>query len=71
VCGYLVEFIQGRQGQQITAWVDEETVVKVTDAAEVLGTAYLKPIYERLDQKVPYDHIRIVIAHLSGLASVS
>jgi ATP-dependent DNA helicase RecQ len=71
VCGYLVEFIQTRQGQQITAWVDEETVNKVTDAAEDLGTDYLKPIYERLNQKVSYDHIRIVIAHLSRLASAS
>jgi ATP-dependent DNA helicase RecQ len=71
VCGYLVEFIQTRQGQQITTWVDEETVDKVTDAAEDLGTVYLKPIYERLNQKVSYDHIRIVIAHLSRLASAS
>jgi ATP-dependent DNA helicase RecQ len=69
VCGYLVEFIQAQQPQHISAWVDDETVKKVEDAAGHLGTVYLKPIYERLDQKVPYDHIRIVIAHLSRMAA--
>jgi uncharacterized protein YpbB len=69
VCGYLVEFIQTRQPPQINAWVDDETVKKVEDAAGHLGMVYLKPIYERLDQKVSYDHIRIVIAHLSRMAA--
>jgi ATP-dependent DNA helicase RecQ len=71
VCGYLVEFIQNRPAQHINAWVDEETVNKVADVAEELGTVYLKPIYERLNQKVSYEQIRIVIAHLSRLASAS
>jgi ATP-dependent DNA helicase RecQ len=69
VCGYLVEFIHSRHAQQISPWVDEETMRKVEDAAGNLGTVYLKPIYERLDQKVSYDHIRIVIAHLSRMAA--
>ena len=65
VCGYLVEFIHSREPQPVNNWVDEETFRKVADAARDLGMVYLKPIYERLEQKVSYDCIRIVIAYLS------
>ena len=65
VCGYLVEYIQSRPDARLDAWVDEETVSRVADAVRELGTVYLKPIYEKLEEKVPYDSIRIVIAHLS------
>ncbi len=65
VCGYLVEYIQSRPDTRLDAWVDEETVSRVADAVRELGTVYLKPIYEKLEEKVPYDSIRIVIAHLS------
>src|SRR5439155_1337015 len=42
-CVYLVEFIQNRPSQQLTAWVDEDTYRKVAEAASDLGTVYLKP----------------------------
>jgi hypothetical protein len=31
------------------------------------GAGYLKPIFDRLDGKVPYEHIRAVVAHLNTL----
>jgi ATP-dependent DNA helicase RecQ len=64
VCGYLVEFIQLRKPQHVTAWVDDETYEKVVEAVSEVGTVYLKPIYDRLQEKVPYDQIRIVITHI-------
>lgn len=64
VCGYLVEFIQLRKPEHVTAWVDDETYEKVAEAAKPMGTVYLKPIYDSLQEKVPYDQIRIVIAHI-------
>jgi ATP-dependent DNA helicase RecQ len=64
VCGYLVEFITVRKPERVDAWVDNETYRKVAEAAKETGTAYLRPIYQRLQEKVPYDQIRIVIAHM-------
>ena len=37
------------------------------EAAKELGTVYLKPIHDKLQEKVPYDQIRIVVAHLESL----
>ncbi|HEY2383686.1 MAG TPA: DNA helicase RecQ [Terriglobia bacterium] len=70
-CGYLVEFIKARKVERVDAWVDGETYIKVAEAANGLGTVYLKPIYDRLQEKVPYDQIRIVVAHLESLAAAA
>jgi ATP-dependent DNA helicase RecQ len=64
VCAYLVEFIQNRPSTSLDAWVDNETYRQVAEAAKDVGTVYLKPIYERLQERVPYDQIRLVVTHL-------
>jgi ATP-dependent DNA helicase RecQ len=64
VCGYLVEFIQSRPSVPLDTWVDKETYRQVADAAKDLGIVYLKPIYERLEEKIPYDYIRVIVSHL-------
>jgi hypothetical protein len=32
-----------------------------------VGTGYLQPVFERLGGKVPYEQIRLVVAHLNAL----
>jgi len=64
VWGYLVEFIETRRPVVISAWVDDATYGEVADAVKQVGTAYLKPIFDHLGGRVPYERIRAVVAHL-------
>jgi ATP-dependent DNA helicase RecQ len=64
VCGYLVEFIQSRPAQSMDPWVAPDSYGKIADAVKELGPVYLKPIFDRLGGTIPYEQIRIVVAHL-------
>jgi hypothetical protein len=48
-------------------WIDTKTYRTVAEAVKDLGTAYLQPIFERLGGKVPYEQIRLVVAHLNTM----
>lgn len=61
---YLVEFIHMNPSQRLDPWVDQETYRAIAEVAADLGTAYLKPIFEQLGGKVPYEHIRVAVAHI-------
>lgn len=61
--GYLVEYVETRRPSSIDPWVDHETRERILDAARSLDTGRLKPIHDKLDEQVPYDQIRIVLAH--------
>jgi ATP-dependent DNA helicase RecQ len=63
---YLAEFIETRQPQRLDGWIDQQTYRTVADAMKDLGTAYLKPIFDQLDGKIPYEQIRVVIAHVNA-----
>jgi ATP-dependent DNA helicase RecQ len=65
--GYLAEFIQIRRPVRLDPWIDPKTYRAVADAVKDSGTAYLKPIFDQLDGKVPYEQIRAVVAHLNAL----
>jgi ATP-dependent DNA helicase RecQ len=65
--GYLAEFIEARRPQRLDPWIDQQTYHTVADAVKDVGTAYLKPIFEHLGGKVPYEQIRLVVAHLNLL----
>jgi len=65
--GYLAEFIQTRPTQRLDPWIDTKTYRTVAEAVKDLGTAYLQPIFERLGGKVPYEQIRLVVAHLNTM----
>jgi ATP-dependent DNA helicase RecQ len=67
IWGYLIEYIAINRSQPLDPWVDEATYRTVAEAALEVGTAYLKPIFERLGGSVPYEHIRLVVARLSQL----
>jgi ATP-dependent DNA helicase RecQ len=65
IWGYLAEFIQTRRPQHLDPWIDAKTYRAVAEAASHMGAAYLQPIFERLGGKVPYEQIRLVVAHLN------
>ncbi len=66
VSGYLVQFIEIYKPQCVKPWVDEATYEIVATAMEEVGMEGLRPIFEHLDEQVPYDTIRIVAAHLQA-----
>jgi ATP-dependent DNA helicase RecQ len=65
VMDYLARFISSERPASIRAWVDDETYQRVVEAARQVGTDRLKPIFIALGEKVGYDLIRLVLAHLA------
>ncbi len=64
VLKYLVEYIEAERPESIDDWVDADTYRKVAEVADELGTRRLRPIFDRLDETVPFDTIRLVARHL-------
>ena len=62
VAGHLADFIQLEKPKSIAAWVPKERFDRIAAAAKASGTAFLKPIFLALNEEVPYDEIRAVIA---------
>jgi ATP-dependent DNA helicase RecQ len=63
IWGYLTEFVETQHPVTTEPWVDATTYEQVARAIAEVGTAYLKPIFEHLDGRVPYEQIRVVVAH--------
>ncbi len=61
--GYLCEFIEATRPTSVETWVSKSIYLDVAQAADRVGFDKLKPIYEHLNEKVPYHHIRIVLSH--------
>ncbi len=64
VTEYLAEFVRAEKPASIFPWVPEDVCERVAAAAEVHGTAKLKPVFLELNGEVAYDHIRVVFACL-------
>ncbi|MFQ5415191.1 MAG: DNA helicase RecQ [Phycisphaerae bacterium] len=64
--GYLAQYIETKRPERIDEWVTPEAYAAVKDAIDEVGMAYLRPIFEKLDGAVPYDTIRLVVAHVSA-----
>jgi ATP-dependent DNA helicase RecQ len=62
VMEYLATFVRLEKPPDLGPWVDEVTFAKVRAAARQVGAERLKPIFLALNEKVPYDQIRLVIA---------
>ncbi len=62
--GYLEEHILESKPAEIRTWVDDALYQRVEIAAASTGADTLRPIYEHLEGQVPYDIIRLVVAHL-------
>jgi ATP-dependent DNA helicase RecQ len=66
ICDYLAQYIQAERPADISAWVADDVYQEVAAAAREVGTEKLKPIYQALNEQVPYDDIRLVLAHLAA-----
>jgi ATP-dependent DNA helicase RecQ len=62
---YLVRFIQEERPASVAAWVAEDVYLRVASSARQVGAAYMRPIFVALGEQVPYDDIRVVLAHLA------
>ncbi|MCH7792267.1 MAG: RecQ family ATP-dependent DNA helicase [Planctomycetes bacterium] len=68
---YLVEWITRTRPATISAWVDEVTYQDVIRAFQECDTegnsGRLKSVHEKLDERVPYEQIRFVVAHCRAM----
>ncbi|HEY2146870.1 MAG TPA: RecQ family ATP-dependent DNA helicase, partial [Pirellulales bacterium] len=65
---YLEQFVAERRPARIDAWVAPATYRRVCEAAADAETPRLKPLHEKLGGEVPYEEIRLVLAHLKARA---
>lgn len=65
VMDYLCEWIRQEKPASVAQWVDAETCAKVAGAVAKHGSVRLKPLFLELEEKVPYDQIRVAVAHLA------
>jgi ATP-dependent DNA helicase RecQ len=65
IAEYLCEFIAATRPQTIAAWVPDTTYKQVHDAMRQVGGDRLKPLFIALNETVPFDQIRLVVAHLN------
>ncbi len=68
VVGYLAEHIGDEAPRRIDRWVDDATYRRVEEAATTVNSGRLRPIYEHLGGQVPYETIRLVLAHIRATA---
>jgi ATP-dependent DNA helicase RecQ len=71
VSDYLTQYILAEKPADISAWVADDVYQEVAAAAKEVGAEKLKPIYLALNEQVPYDDIRLVLAHLTTRNSPS
>ncbi len=65
IVDYLSDFIRQEKPASIDAWVTPELNARIAAAVKEHGSARLKPLFVALEEKVSYEEIRIVVAHLT------
>jgi ATP-dependent DNA helicase RecQ len=65
ILDYLADFIRQEKPASIDTWIAKDVYERVAAAIAKHGCARLKPLFIELEEKVPYDEIRLVAAHLS------
>jgi ATP-dependent DNA helicase RecQ len=77
VWGYLEEYIRHERPASVEPWIDRATYDRVIEAQARVGGRLLRPIFEALRggpegdeplKEVPYERIRIVLAHHQSTA---
>jgi uncharacterized protein YpbB len=63
VNGYLLELIAEDQPVALDAWLDPHVYELVSRTIDRLQASALKPVFVELGEKIPYDQIRLVMAH--------
>jgi len=69
VYGYLETYIRFRHIADVAQWIPSGELDQVEAAAQSAGTVRLKPIYEALEARIPYERIRIAVACLENRSS--
>jgi ATP-dependent DNA helicase RecQ len=62
---YLCDYIRVDRPASVKTWVSADIYERVAAAVKQHGSTRLKPIFLALEEKVSYDDIRIVVAHLN------
>jgi ATP-dependent DNA helicase RecQ len=65
VSEYLCEYIRNEQPESISSWVPDTLYHQVAEAAARVESGLLKPLFIALDEKVPYETLKLVVTHLS------
>lgn len=60
---YLAEFIEAAGPERIDCWVDEKSYRTVIEAVRAEDGARLRPIFDRVGGAIPYEIIKLVLAH--------
>ncbi|HYT94705.1 MAG TPA: helix-turn-helix domain-containing protein, partial [Gemmataceae bacterium] len=66
IVDYLTLFIRHERPASIGPWIKDDLYQRIAAAARQVGTERLKPIFLALGEQVPYDDIRLVVAHLQA-----
>ncbi|MFY7875127.1 MAG: RQC domain-containing protein, partial [Pirellula sp.] len=61
VASHLLEMMETEAISSIEPWVSDATQRRILAAADEVGRERLKPIFEHLNQEVPYEHLRLVL----------
>jgi ATP-dependent DNA helicase RecQ len=65
VMDYLCDYIHRDKPASIVGWIEPELYERIAAVVKKHGSEKLKPLYIALGEKVSYDDIRIVVAHLN------
>jgi ATP-dependent DNA helicase RecQ len=63
IMDYLCDFVRREKPASIDTWLAGDVYQRVAAAIAEHGSQRLKPLYVALDEQIPYDEIRLVIAH--------
>ncbi|MEI7657059.1 MAG: RecQ family ATP-dependent DNA helicase [Phycisphaerae bacterium] len=63
VWDHLAEYVKQERPESIAPWVDQHAIREVLVAAESAQGGFLKPIYDRLEGRVGYGQIRVILTH--------
>ncbi len=61
---YLIDYLGVTVQEDPAPWVTEAEFARIREAAQTVGLERLKPIFDELNQTIPYDQIRIAVACL-------
>jgi len=67
----LAEFIQMRRPKRLDSWIAPKTYRAVASAVKEVDSANLKSVFDHLRGDVPYEQIRLVVAHLNAVSNAA
>ena len=62
---YLSDFIRQDKPERIDTWIADDLYARIAAVVQQHGGARLKPLFIALEEKVSYEDIRVVVAHLT------